>query len=89
MGLLAACLPPMGPLIRRASNPLDLYFIIRQNFASRSTGDTSNLKQLHSNERHPAMDDPKIGDAGHDFGHELDDLKLHSIQQSTGFQTFV
>ena len=34
IGLFAACLPPLGPLIRRIPSPLDIYASLRHKIAS-------------------------------------------------------
>lgn len=53
MGLLAACLPPLGPIIRRLPSPRKLYASVRHGLVSHSypSGRSEPLERLSSTER--------------------------------------
>ena len=88
IGLLAASLPPLGPLIRRAPNPLRLYSIIRKSFTFQFNSQKRKLMRFRSDERLRRADDLKKSKAEHE-GHELGVWKDDSPQEPTDIEDFV
>ena len=81
VGLLAACLPPLGPIIRRLPSPLQIYASFRHGIASYTSGGRS--KRLSSVEHRDngggiltgdhlaAGDEGEMRDSGSEEGLEL------------------
>ena len=54
VGVLAACLPPLGPLIRRSPNPKKVSVSFYNRFLTRSARNTSDTSHLEVNKPLPA-----------------------------------
>ncbi len=63
VGLSAACLPPLGPIIRRLPSPHNIYTSIRHGLAafSFSSGETKLSERLSSVEHIPSVGTPEVG----------------------------
>lgn len=94
IGLLAACLPPLGPLIRRIPSPLGLYTSIRHGLSSpQYPSGSSRPAERSSSAEHIVnadMSKGQHGRAGTERGHETQDQgrKIHMTQYS-GFREMV
>lgn len=90
VGLLAACLPPLNPLIKRVPSPRKVYDFLINTFTSPSSGRSNAIKRLSSVEDVPRADGPGRGKtkmAG-DAGIQMEGVDI-AMKEDAGFSRAV